>query len=378
MRTIKTIHRDAMEQTDLALAARRQGDEAAASSYFRRAYELELEAASSFIDRPNDEPTRSILYRSAATLALDCNLTTEAEKLICTALVGNPPDVIAEELRDLLEQVHFHRHLALRGMELRANEVQMSIAGREVGYGIAPMDSFLKRIQNTASLLFRTAERKRNLPYRDSGRIGRSISENLQFFLTVPRPASFAVTFRLGETQQLNLPGFSIGEEVIDEVLDCLELYRGGNEQDLRKRITEDSYYRNFVSLAENISPDGNKVRLVGFTTIRKGSTKAVALTRPTLEAPAVRARDVTTVRGQTETEADAVEVRGLLRFANSLKKTDEIQIVSGGAVRHTVVVPEGMMSDIVKPLWDSEVVITGVQKGKRILLMQIRAAEPE
>jgi hypothetical protein len=77
MRTIKNIHREAMEHTDLALVARRQGDEIAASSYFRRAYELELQAASSFLDKPNDEPTRSILYRSAATLALDCNLTAE-------------------------------------------------------------------------------------------------------------------------------------------------------------------------------------------------------------------------------------------------------------------------------------------------------------
>jgi hypothetical protein len=102
MKTIKAIHREAMEQTDLALAARRQGDEATASSHFRRAYELELEAASSFANRPSDEPTRSILYRSAATLALDCNLIAEAEKLICTALVGNPPDAVAEELRDLL------------------------------------------------------------------------------------------------------------------------------------------------------------------------------------------------------------------------------------------------------------------------------------
>jgi hypothetical protein len=268
--------------------------------------------------------------------------------------------------------------LALRGMELRPNEVQMSLAGKEVGYGIAPMESFLKRIQNTASLLFRTAERKRKLPYRDSGRIGRSITDNLQFFLTVPRAASFAVTFRLGETQQLNLPGFSMGEEVIDEVLDCLELYRGGNEQELRQRIHEEAYYLNFVSLAGTIAPDGEKVRLVGFTATRKGSTKEVSLTRPASEAPIVRASDVTTVRNQTQADADTVEVRGVLRFANSLKKTDEIQIVSEGSVRHTVVVPEGMMSDIVKPLWDSEVVISGVQRGKKIHLMQIRAAQAE
>jgi hypothetical protein len=33
------------------------------------------------------------------------------------------------------------------------------------------------------------------------------------------------------------------------------------------------------------------------------------------------------------------------------------------------------MMSDIVKPLWESEVEVTGTLKGKKVHLMQIRAA---
>ena len=36
------------------------------------------------------------------------------------------------------------------------------------------------------------------------------------------------------------------------------------------------------------------------------------------------------------------------------------------------------MMSDIVKPLWDTEVAVTGVQKGRKIHLMQISPAEPD
>jgi hypothetical protein len=40
--------------------------------------------------------------------------------------------------------------------------------------------------------------------------------------------------------------------------------------------------------------------------------------------------------------------------------------------------VPDGMMSDIVKPLWEEEVTVIGVQKGKKIHLMQIRAVEPD
>jgi hypothetical protein len=115
MSDLKKIHREAMEQTDLALAARQQGDAVNALRHFHNAYELETQAATALTNTLGAEPTRSVLFRSAATLALDCNLLAEAEKLVCTALIGNPPEQMAEELRDLLEQVHFQRHLALRG-----------------------------------------------------------------------------------------------------------------------------------------------------------------------------------------------------------------------------------------------------------------------
>src|SRR5215469_11301811 len=151
---------------------------------------------------------------------LTASFWPEAEKLVCTALTGNPPEDIAEELRDLLEQIYFERHLALRGIQLQADEIQMSIAGKAVGFGIAPTEAFLRRVENAENLLYRTAERQQGKPYRDRGRRDKSLSENLQLFMTVPRAASFAVTFRVGASQQLSLPGLSPGEKVIDELVE--------------------------------------------------------------------------------------------------------------------------------------------------------------
>lgn len=103
-----------MERTDLALAAQRGGAPDEGKAFLREAYELETRAASLASQKVDSEPTRSILYRSAASLALDCGLIREAERLVCEALGGDPPEAIANELRDLLEQVHFRRHLELR------------------------------------------------------------------------------------------------------------------------------------------------------------------------------------------------------------------------------------------------------------------------
>jgi hypothetical protein len=43
-------------------------------------------------------------------LAVECSQLREAERLIGRALSGNPPDDIANELRDLLlEEIYSHR-----------------------------------------------------------------------------------------------------------------------------------------------------------------------------------------------------------------------------------------------------------------------------
>jgi hypothetical protein len=366
-----------MEQTDLALAARQQGDEVLALRYFRKAYELEAQAAAAFASRVDAEPTRSVLFRSAATLALDCKLLPEAEKLVCTALSGNPQDDIADELRDLLEQIYFERHLALRGIELQPDEIQMSIAGKAVGFGIAPTEAFLRRVEDAENLLYRTAERQQKRPYRDRGRRDKSLSESPQLFMSVPRAASFAVTFRVGVSQQLTLPGLSLGEDVIDELVECLELYKHDDQEQLRARIPDEAYHRNFVSLAQNIAPDGRNIELVGFTAVRGGAPKQVQLTYSRPIVPFFMDEAQRRSDAKPNDDVDMVEVTGTLKMADSRRKTDEIQIISTGNLRHTIVVPPDMMSDIVKPLWDTEVTVTGVQKGKKIYLTQIRPVEP-
>ncbi len=90
-----------MERTDLALAAQRAGEAEKGMRLLRDAFGLEAEAAALASQKPNAEPTRSILYRSAASLALDCGLTRDAERLVCEALSEDPPDAIANELRDV-------------------------------------------------------------------------------------------------------------------------------------------------------------------------------------------------------------------------------------------------------------------------------------
>jgi hypothetical protein len=364
-----------MESTDLALAAQRAGDPQKGQSLLRAAYELESQAARLAAQRNDSEPTRSILHRSAASLALDCGLNREAERLICEALRENPPDSIANELRDLLEQVYFVRHLEVRGITLGETEVQMSLAGSSIGLGVAPVGQLLPRLYDAEKLMYRTAERLSSLPFRSSGPVPAYLLKNVALFTSVPREASFAVSLRVGQSAQMKIAGTSsLGEETIDDLLACLELFSKGNEEQLKRRIPQEDYYTNFVGLARNIAPDGNDVKLVGFSAVRDGAVKTVSLTnrgvagihlRPTFDVAALQ------IPGGSEATSS---VQGILKEADSRDSTQgKIHIIDKDGSSHTVIVPPGMMADIVKPLWETEVVITGNRKKKVMHLTDIR-----
>lgn len=56
-----------------------------------------------------DMVTRTVLFRGAAVLALDCNELSEAEKLIELGLSDDAPPQIAGQLRNLKEDVNSKR-----------------------------------------------------------------------------------------------------------------------------------------------------------------------------------------------------------------------------------------------------------------------------
>ena len=92
MKDIRTLHNEAM---DLALkgdiVANLRDNDGDARIYYAMAFEKERTAALLADFQHNPEPGLSILYRSAASLALQCGKLREAERLIAKALSGNPP-----------------------------------------------------------------------------------------------------------------------------------------------------------------------------------------------------------------------------------------------------------------------------------------------
>ena len=104
----EAVHDKAMllSQNAFVLIARGRGAEALPLN--EQAFELEQQAALSLLDRKDLEPTRSILFRSAAVIARDCFKYEDAEKMILLGLAGNPPEDVEEELREVYATLKKH------------------------------------------------------------------------------------------------------------------------------------------------------------------------------------------------------------------------------------------------------------------------------
>ena len=128
--------------------------------------------------------------------------------------------------------------------------------------------------------------------------------------------------------------------------MDLMWLVNDARIEDIRERIPDPAYRRNFLGLAKKIAPDGERISLVGYTTVTEGEARTVSVTRPASKLP-----ESTDIDGQP-TEPQIVVLEGTLLYADAIGQ-DQIKVIDNRQKSHTLNVPEGMMNDIVRPMWD-------------------------
>lgn len=362
------LHRKAMELAERAVVCRMRGNQEDFSRFSEEALSYELKAIEALTDVV--EPTYSVLHRSAAVLALDCGLYRQAEQLAAAALARDPPSMIAEQLRELIQRANFDRHLALNGVSLGQDELQLSLSGDAVGLGIASLEEYVLRVEGTSQLIQRFLERKSGRAFRERGQLPNSSVEEYHPFVSTSRAASFAVTLRIGKpTEQYAFQGISDTAEVIDEVVECIHLLNQSDDNSIQEMIPDSAYLRNFYGIARKIAPDGKRIQQVGFTSFRLGRERSVGLTR--------RASDIDFSEYLEESSnhsVESVEVEGRLCYADARKiNSNIVRVIDDNRKAHDVRIPEGMMNDIVRPLWDCIVIVKGtkrIENGKDVIHM--------
>lgn len=99
----KLIHQQAMDFSFKAKQAAIENNHSSAFELFSKAANLESQVAEFYFDKPEHEPTRSVLIRSAAFLNLKAGLIDKAQKFIFFGLLNCKDELIKSQLNDALE-----------------------------------------------------------------------------------------------------------------------------------------------------------------------------------------------------------------------------------------------------------------------------------
>lgn len=97
----KALHEQALELLDKALIAKKQGLTLQSQELRKQALDFEIKAAEALPSCKDNEPTRSILYRGAASLAYQVGEYSLALQLIQQGRTEYAPDDILEDLNAL-------------------------------------------------------------------------------------------------------------------------------------------------------------------------------------------------------------------------------------------------------------------------------------
>jgi len=303
MSTVIELHNQAMKLSQRAMVVRHNGDKARADTLAREAFECELQAAD--LNEKASEPTRSILYCSAASLAYECHEWEAAKQLITKGLSGYPSERIKDELKILSKRVNFESYLQTQGITLQDDELHLFMLGSAVTSDTIVYDEFINRLTPLTTLIDKTALRLKGIDYHKAGRMPRDF---ISAFSGSNQEDNFATTIKLVATEHnLSMPKPS---QVIDEILTGIELINDFKEDALKEFIQVPGYYQNFLALTHNLAPDGDKITDVGLSSLRK----TVSLTRLSSEI------ELNQVDSGFKEERKPIKVEGILNYADSLK----------------------------------------------------------
>ena len=283
------------------------------------------------------------------------------------------PSFAVEQLRSLLQTIWNDHAQKEAGITLFSGQVVVSVKGKDIVTGGAPLDLILNKIQGIQSLFYRTAEYLKSVPLRRHGPPSKELQELCKpwLFQSVPGSYQFAVAIQKPEQREL-FPKDDPEPEVLTEkflaILKAASQYPEGQLVD----VVEDSAYRNtFLKMTRNLAPTGK-----GFDQleIRDASATQTVLLLPgsrKLISSTLRAQEVS---GDFGNEHETL--RGNLRALHLDKDwleivvPDEAEPIRIMGVRETV-------DDIIGPMVNHEVAVrVSRPKGKTRYFVDIELEE--
>lgn len=137
----KLIHQEAMDFSFKAKQALEEHKYGSAFELYKQAADLESMVAEYYFDKPELEPTRSVVIRSAAFMNIKAGLCENALKFIFFGLLNSKDELIKSQLNNALELAVSLRNLAPEVARGEFNYLNL-LRQRSVNYIIEPPNLF--------------------------------------------------------------------------------------------------------------------------------------------------------------------------------------------------------------------------------------------
>ncbi|EDN70763.1 conserved hypothetical protein [Beggiatoa sp. PS] len=362
MNNVSELHNQAMKLSQRSMVAQHHGEQAQAKALAREAFEYESQAAALIPDEKASEPTRSVIYGSAASLAYQCQEWKAAQELINKALSGNPSERISQALTNLSHQIDFETYLQTQPIQLKNAELNLFLQGKAVTSGAVIYAEFIKRLTPLMVLIEKTTQRLLGMDYQKNGPMPNDNPFMPALSLSNTDKNNFSITLKLVATSE-NSSTQNISA-VIDEILLGVQLINDFKEIELKERLKISSYYHNFLALTHDIAPDGDQIHFVGLSS----STKNVSLTRLSTEIDL----DFTHQSDELAIKRKPIKIEGVLNYTDSIKPK-LVGLITQDRGNYKIVVEEGL-DDYVKFYFGRWVTVHGDFDGNVIYLKDLQA----
>lgn len=215
MSSVRDLHKRAMALVNESMLI---DDYVPKNVLLKKALELEIEAAMELFDKFEAEPTRSVLFRSAATIAFNIGELETAERMIFSGLCSKKvPAEIKEELLTVKEKLEEMNNLQIKSAQefnymqiLRKNAINLRLKPANPKYShavfIDDILSVLRVLKGSFSNYLAVSFRKNfsNEEYGDTNKMIHSLNREFPLLYVNAKFRSFGASLSTDATIQTN------------------------------------------------------------------------------------------------------------------------------------------------------------------------------
>ena len=256
------------------------------------------------------------------------------------------------------------------------NEIVVTLTGLEADNGELEAESNATLIRDYKYLLRIVTGLIRKFPFHQLNKF----DENYRVLTAVPSRGSFRISMKLIEIGQLSLSFVDDVESVYDKVIVSLDILKSGDTLALEESFDDEDYYHDFMRLARNLAPDGERVNAFSVEANIKGSLKTVVFDRTTVEIDNIYSPpEKETVEEEYQVSSVIVTLRGTVLAADGKKDTDQVEFYDDGGKKWSITVPDNLGENVVRPHFELRAEIKAYQrfvkqKRNRLELISIRS----